>query len=315
MEGGYIGINCNTGESTKESRAFARIFAKLSQELILEVEPHEIDPLAARIVDQEYTAIGCVEQHRFCILDSPMICTAWGRQEDILPDMTKILLKMGYQDAMSDFESLHQPLVLNGTVAEYVRYMGGVAALMCWNGDRLTGIDPNEQWIIELKAWMEASLLKARYMMSNILVKPQDRPREIWNGQNASWSWPCSRIMFLNGDYTNIDFVQLLIIVCCLLSLCALSFESRILAGANKVCTYCGNIISVAVVILREMGQAVLKQLNVACWAVSTPAWPENRRGVADLRPRYPRNPFRGPLYNAHSEEYGLREVRQSATT
>ncbi|PMD62285.1 uncharacterized protein K444DRAFT_716808 [Hyaloscypha bicolor E] len=203
-----------------------------------------------------------------------MICTTWGRQEDIVGDLTQILQDVGYQDALPDFEVLQRQLVLNGTVTEYLRNMGGVTALMAWNGNRLTGIDPNEQWIIELKAWMEASLLQARYMMSSILLKPQAPSDALQYTQTSKY---CSRIMFLDGNYTNFDFIQLLIIVCCFVLLCALSFESGLLAAARQLCTFCGNVIGGAAVALGEMRQPVLKHLQAARWSASRPLWPWRR--------------------------------------
>jgi hypothetical protein len=258
----FLGIDCNTGESTDDRRAFSKILGKFFDNIVLELGNGRWDEVeAARIPDKEYTAIGCVEQQRFCVQQSPMFCTTWGRQEDILGDLTQILLDMGNQDALPDFDVLHRKLVLNGTVTEYLRNMGGVTALLAWNGNRLTGIDPNEQWIIELKAWMEASLLQARYMMSSILLKPKALSDASPYTQTSKY---CSRIMFFDGNYTNFDFIQLLIIVCCLVLLCALSFESGLIAAARQLCTFCGNVIGGAAVALAETRQPVLKHLQAA---------------------------------------------------
>jgi hypothetical protein len=224
---------------------------------------------------------------------------------------------MGYQDSLPDFEVLHRQLVLNGTVADYLNDRRGstglVSSLLAWDGrtDTLTSIDPNEQWIIELKAWMEASLLRARYMMSSILLKPQalsDEP-QYTNPSYTQISKYCSRIMFLDGNYTNFDFIQLLIIVCCLVLLCALSFESGLLAAARQLSTFCCNVVGGATIALEELRQPVLRHLQAARWSASRPFWPRRRGELSDLPRRYPRNPFRDPLYRPRPEEYGLGEV------
>ena len=165
---------------------------------------------------------------------------------------------------------------------------------------------PNEQWIIEFKAWMEASLLQARYMMSSILLKPQVPSDALQYTQISKY---CSHIMFLDGNYTNFDFIQLLIIVCCFVLLCALSFELGLLTAARQLCTFCGNVIGGAAVALGEMRQPVLKHLQAARWSASRPLWPWRRGELSDLPQRYPRNPFRDPPYRPRSEEYGLGEV------
>jgi hypothetical protein len=219
---------------------------------------------------------------------------------------------MGYQDSLPDFEVLHRQLVLNGTVADYLSYRTGalVSSLLAWDGNMLTGIDPNEQWIIEFKAWMEASLLRARYMMSSILLKAQALSDELqYTHPYTQISKYCSRIMFLDGNYNNFDFIQLLIIVCCLVLLCVLSFESELLAAAKQLCTFYGNVIGSAAVALVEMRQPVLKHLQASRWSASRPLWPWRRGELSDLPQRYPRNPFRDPLYRPRSEEYGLGEV------
>jgi hypothetical protein len=302
-EGSYLGIDCNTGN-------FKMALAIFDSEFGLEVGISRLFKDFATIPDQEYTAIGCVEQQRFCVQKSPMICTTWGRR-DILGDLTQILRDMGYQDALPDFEVLHRQLVLNGTVADYLNDRRGftalVSSLLAWDGTTLTGIDPNEQWIIELKAWMEVSLLRARYMMSSILLKPPQTHSDTL--QYTQISKYCSRVMFLDGNYTNFDFTQLLIIVCCFVLLCVLSFESELLAAAKQLCTLYGNVIGGAAVALAEMRQSVLKHLQVARWSASRPLWPRRRGELSDLPQRYPRNPFRDPPYRPRSEEYGLGEV------
>jgi hypothetical protein len=219
---------------------------------------------------------------------------------------------MGYQDALPDFEVLHRKLVLKGTVAEYLNHKKEMAApfvssLLAWDGFMSPGIDPNEQWIIELKAWMEASLLRARYMMSSILLKPPQTLSDTL--QYHQISKYCSRVMFLDGNYTNFDFIQLLIIVCCLVLLCVLSFESELLAAARQLRTFYGNVIGGAAVALAEMRQPVLKHLQAARWSASRPLWPWRRGELSDLPQRYPRNPFQDPPYRPRSEEYGLGEV------
>ena len=145
--------------------------------------------------------------------------------------------------------------------------------------------------------------------MADILFNPQEymtASREIETSKH------CSRVLFFDGDYSNFDFIQLLIIACCLVLLCALSFQSGIVAGARKLYRFCRKAIGDAAIVLREMGQMLLKQLKVVRWALSTHVWSWNRDRMPDLPRRYPRNPFRDPLYNAHSEEYDLREVSKT---
>ncbi|KAH8764798.1 hypothetical protein BGZ57DRAFT_1007202 [Hyaloscypha finlandica] len=305
-EGSYLGIDCNTSD-------YIKILVRgIDSESELEVAFEDF----AAIPDQEYTAIGCVEQHRFCVQQSPMICTTWGRR-DILGDLPQILRDMEYQDALPDFELLHRQLVLNGNVADYLndkeRVADLVSSLLASDDYMFAGIDPNEQWIIELKAWMEVSLLRARYMMSRILLKPPQTHSDTL--QYTQISQYCSRVMFLDGNYTNFDFTQLLIIVCCLVLLCVLSFESELLAAAKQLCILYGNVIGGAAVALAEMRHSVLKHLQVARWSASRPLWPRRRGELSDLPQRYPRNPFRDPPYRPRSEEYGLGEVSATLAT
>jgi hypothetical protein len=70
-EGSYLGIDCNTGEL----RALLEVY---DQDFELEFMNGQTEDFPT-IPDQEFTAIGCVEQNRFCVQQSPMICTTWGR--------------------------------------------------------------------------------------------------------------------------------------------------------------------------------------------------------------------------------------------
>ncbi len=100
-----------------------------------------------------------------------------------------------------------------------------------------------------------------------------------------------------------------------MLSCFTLRFEFRIenFSRRKEIVHICGDLFHDAVAVSREIGQMILKQLKLACRALSRPVWCVGRDELYDLPRKYPRNSFQDPLYKSHSEEYGLREVRNNS--
>jgi hypothetical protein len=198
--------------------------------------------------DYEITALGCVEQYQFCFHGDVHFCTSWGGQQDSLIPLFEILLNLGDLDSAYDLTLFHLELVHTATVQRYLLARRGTQSLLSsqYRSNQLINfIDPKEQWVKEVTAWFETAFLQARYGEFHLLQRdrpPKDFPEEIL-ALKKKFGETCNRILFFDGNYTNIDFIQLMILLSCLMVPWIISFRDPIDAGISRIQNLCWWII------------------------------------------------------------------------
>lgn len=263
------------------------------------------EPVGFWMPDQEVTAIGCVEQYRVCNWNTPMPCTSWGSDaENILSDRLNLFSSIDNYYSTSDIDAAIHVLVHGATIRNYLLWRGSKNAFPVSEpvgGFVGTPLNANELWIEELKAWMEISLLNSRYMMMSIMP---NNPKT-WR-QEPPFQWGntteirCNRILFYDGDHTNFDFIQLLVVVCCFFSVCILSFERQLLSTLGKVSRYSGGLVDMTVKSIKRKFRCRAPGVQMRM------QWPWQRISSQSFPQRYPRNPFQDPSYHPTSDVYSL---------
>jgi len=194
--------------------------------------------------DYEITAMGCVEQYQFCVHQEPAICTPWGGQQDNMIPLFKILIDLGDPDSAYDLTLFHLNLVDTATVQRYLLARRGTQSLLSsqYRSNKLINcVDAKEQWVAEVTAWFETAFLQARYGEFRLLQRdrpPREFPEEIISLRKV-FEEVCNRILFFDGKYTNINFVQLMIILSCLTLPWLASFRHEIAAISSKIAGFC----------------------------------------------------------------------------
>lgn len=245
--------------------------------------------------DYEITGLGCVEQYQFCVPDTLNICTPWGSEWEYLLELMELLSKAGDNDSVQDIRVFQAQFASTDTVQNYLFRRLGPQALVSSQYRTLSLIrylHPTEQWIIEVKAWFETAFLQARYRVFSVLQR--DRPPVEYLNPNTELLElglkACSQALFYAGNYTNIDFIQLLVTLSSLATLCLLSFEAQIRATANRFGRYCRCKMETIVLYIYDTGVRILRCLRAMKWRKSRVPGVQERR----LRPGvYPNSSWR----------------------
>ena len=189
--------------------------------------------------DYELTALGCVEQFQLCDEQIPSKCTPW---ESDLKYSASYPLK--YNESTFAMLLFYVNLFSEASVRHYLSEDRGTAVMLSypltqrWNTSVTYHqyIDAKEQWILDLKAWFEIAFIKAKYLELNIRAHPGaiiGKP-EGWIGEGDLDRY-CEQILFTDVNYTNVDFIQFLIITSCLIVLCLFSISKTIAHVATKL--------------------------------------------------------------------------------
>lgn len=149
--------------------------------------------------DYELTAIECVQQYKFCIGQDPDWCTSWGEGRYNFEATTKVLLQAGDRDSVAGIDTLHIHPIFDSPVSRYLYYRKQLAIVGLKYGLNFDRFDHKDQWIVELKAWFEATLLQSRYMIASILPENPGRNLNGWPHSHTIGD-PCPRALFYDTN-------------------------------------------------------------------------------------------------------------------
>ncbi|CZR55567.1 uncharacterized protein PAC_05455 [Phialocephala subalpina] len=170
------------------------------------IESSQSNEYVFHFPDYEATALGCFEQFQVCVDKPRASCTEWG------PD---------YQRQINFWDHSHNVIMSDLSYAtslnDYLRDLRPESNKLISTWSHLStspsdvAIDQHEQWVIQVRAWMETSLLDTRATYFQLLRF--DSP---------------TLLLFNDVDYTNIEFTGFASIISALLLLCLLSFAESI---------------------------------------------------------------------------------------
>jgi hypothetical protein len=176
---------------------------------------HTIDSYDSRntrfgyISDYEATAIGCVEQYRFC---SPLVdfCTEWGPKYQTRWQLHKLLVSQGHEWEAAELMFLHSFIAVWTSVFSCLvgRIQKGLLPLRpASRRDPFIDLfDTKNQWSIDVETWFRKAFLDAIfYARITARFNPDDEPADELN--------LCGRILFWDKDYTTIHVFRYLISV------------------------------------------------------------------------------------------------------
>ncbi|KAG4441176.1 hypothetical protein IFR05_003347 [Cadophora sp. M221] len=162
--------------------------------------------------DREATVLGCLEQFQLCYAPKPNkndLCTPWGESVEYMASFGNALAQRNNlaEHTILDLVLLHRSLVADLSVHQYLLRRRGVQSLllsMYRFGNYVYQVDAEAQWVREVRAWFETAFLTCRYGILD-LVQNQDSPLDEAARNPDALGQLCDRVLFLDGDYTNVD--------------------------------------------------------------------------------------------------------------
>ena len=192
--------------------------------------------------DYEATALGCVEQVQYCLLDVSK-CSGWGselQKRKILndPEFETILRSeipkswinehidhIGVSKALVYFFSLHTFL------ADRFPF-GSIRPPLLRRFGAIITIESNEQWVFEVEKWFRKAYLNGIFMHQNGAQWNIDPFLERMPLSLRRRHTLCGRVIFRDKEHTNINFVGLCV---CTTTLCLLCLGPSLAVPARYV--------------------------------------------------------------------------------
>jgi len=232
--------------------------------------------------DHEATALGCVEQFQHCFPQSPLPkpCTDWGTYNDSFSAMFNSLAAQfpgGFNGDISPaFErwddqfawSLKEMLASFNTllsVFEVHRYLiqrillHKMVPLTQWGRGpaladyRLFDVD-REPWVVEVETWFMKALLGGILTIQDGALFALTTPDSSFSSEYIREWISCGRILFYNGDFTNINWIGFWITIASLTLICLVGNQVSTIHGILKTITLWLGRLQVMIRYLRSSG-------------------------------------------------------------
>jgi hypothetical protein len=162
--------------------------------------------------DHEATALGCLEQYQYCV-PSASFCTPWG------PLSAHSGAIANHPSIEHDLASLAEIYVLFRLLPSAFSIFDYLAMRTEWHGMTPLArsglridmsnffINPEEQWVTEVDLWFMKSILDAILFVqygAQFHIKDITPEFPMWLKKEISL---CARILFRDGDHTNINWI------------------------------------------------------------------------------------------------------------
>ena len=194
------------------------------------------------VPDYEATAIGCVEQFRYCLTDGESFCTTWATSLEVfrqLLDVRHPKSTVG-EETLLDLAFIYIWFTSMASVKRYLDLRPGTQALFSTLfrvGDTIDMPGPTYPWTAEVLTWFTTAFINSRYSLLQIVRR---------NGPNRAENAPksmiklCRIILFQSNEHINVDFVGLMASLSALFLICAASHRDKIYRVLRRVAILIG---------------------------------------------------------------------------
>jgi hypothetical protein len=275
-DGPYFLIVYRVGRSTYYSAIDDPLFAAHNEFNILE------DSEMLFLPDHEATALVCVEQYQFCIprLSGPIFCTLWGHTTQCSVQLVTFLRSgLASQDqgyfSLAEMATFFLELTEASAVYRYLALRNKMHSLSPLLRGRTSNTNNiyhlDEPWTLEVETWFTKAIVNmifrakmgAKYHLANFHrfnFEPEFEKAFI-----QQWA-TCGRILFRNGDYTNINWIGFCATTATLLLICVISYLiERIHKYGIIVFRVLANVYG-TVIKIRSISRYLMRSLRCSFW-------------------------------------------------
>ena len=194
------------------------------------------------VPDYEATAIGCVEQFRYCLKDEKSFCTKWGTSLGVFAQF----MNLGYRndsvgtERFLDLAFIYMWFTSMASVKRYLDLRPGTQALfsnLFRVRDTIDMPGLNEPWALEVFTWFTTAFINSRYSLLQIVRR--NGPKRADNAPKSMIKL-CRMILFQSNDHTNVDFVGLMASLSALFLICTASHKDKIYGAMRLVAMLIG---------------------------------------------------------------------------
>jgi hypothetical protein len=189
------------------------------------------------VPDYEATAIGCVEQFRYCLKDEKSFCTQWGTSSDVFAQFMNLGRRNDSvgTEMLLDLAFIYLWFTSMASVKRYLDLRPGTQALfsnLFRVGDTIDMPGSDEPWTLEVFTWFTTAFINSRYSLLQIVRR---------NGAKRADNVPksmiklCRIVLFQSSDHTNVDFIGLMASLSALFLICAASHKDMIYGALRLV--------------------------------------------------------------------------------
>jgi hypothetical protein len=204
------------------------------------------------VADHEASSLGCFEQYQYCYKhrNDTTYCTDWDRGSNGGYQLLSHIVDVDDNEPF-DLDTAGEILVSLTRLPAAFSIFSYLATRIEWHNMAplshrefakdgiMPNMDPQEQWIFEVKVWFRKAILAAIFDVRMAVLFPLKTldPPLAWLAKEYSL---CDRILFRDSDFTNINWTGLCAIISSLVFICLVSYFMKHIHTVCRVihCTW-----------------------------------------------------------------------------
>jgi hypothetical protein len=210
--------------------------------------------------------LGCFEQYQLCFDER---CMEWSNATEATSKMFQFLQSNYDYDIASEVFKIQSLLIKATTIRTFMTYrhdLSMMARSMWYLSPQLKFISENspfKQWHWEVQSWFEMAFLTVKF---SILASVNgEKENSTWSyNPFSNTSWICDKLLFLDDDSTNINFIGLIATLSSLLVVYLASIMRRILVWIKHGLGICWKVCRWVGAALRSLWKDLLHDLALA---------------------------------------------------
>jgi len=208
-------------------------------------------------------ALGCFEQYNLCFDER---CTGWSNATDATGKMFQFLQSNYGHDIASEVIKIQSLLTKAAALQNFMQHhhrSSMMVRALSPDLDVIYGNSSNRQWHWEVQSWFEMAFLTVKF---SLLASVQgEKKNSVWSSDHFSnTSWICNKLLFLDNDSTNINFIGLMATLSGLLVIYLVSMIRRILVWIKHGLGICWKVCQWVRAVLRRLWKDLLHDLAFA---------------------------------------------------
>lgn len=204
-------------------------------------------------------SLACFEQYRLCLEGN---CTEWSGAANAIDGMSQILLKKTQPDLIPQILRPQALLLESSSLQQFLgnHFRSHVMVREFFpRSDTLQA----KQWHLEVQAWFELAFLTTKSSFFTSATEDNSGIIDRRHNHFGNTSWICDKVLFLDKNYTNVDFIGMMATVSGLLLILLLSYMGRVITRVKQGLGICVNLLKVLKVISQRIWLGFLPRVEL----------------------------------------------------
>ena len=204
-------------------------------------------------------SLACFEQYRLCLKGN---CTEWSGAANAVDGMSRILLQKTQPNLIHQTLRPQALLLESSSLQKFLgnHFRSHVMVREFFPRSHTLG---KEQWYLEVQAWFELVFLTTKSSFFTSATEDNSGIIDWRHNYFDNTSWICDKVLFLDKDYTNVNFIGMMATLSGLLLILLLGHIGIVITKIKQGLRICVDLLKVLKVTLQRIWLGFLRGVEL----------------------------------------------------